>query len=149
MTEAEGRAAIVAEALTWLHTKYHHRAKLKGVGVDCAQFVLAVYVNAGLIEDFDTGEYPQDWHIHRDIERYLPVVMRFGAMIPVSRVGPGDVLLFKVGRVYSHGAIVTAWPQVIHACMKDGAVVLADADRDVGLLNTDPLCFSIWASDGR
>ena len=36
------RARIVAEAMTWLGTPYHHRGKLKGIGVDCAQLPLCV-----------------------------------------------------------------------------------------------------------
>lgn len=150
MTEGEGRAAVVAEALSWVGTPYHHRAKLKGVGVDCAQFVLAVYANAGLIRDFDTGEYPRDWHLHRSVERYMVHVLRFAAEIPVDEAKPADVVLFKIGRAYSHGAIVTTYPQVAHAVLKDGAVVLGDLDRDVDLLDREMKCFSYWAArDGR
>ena len=36
------RAAVVAEAIAWLGTPYHHRARIKGVGVDCAQLALGV-----------------------------------------------------------------------------------------------------------
>ena len=57
--EAEGQSTrVVAEAMTRLRTPYHHRGKLKGVGVDCAQLPLVVYAAAGLVEDFDTGDYP-------------------------------------------------------------------------------------------
>ena len=34
MTEAETRAAIVAEAMSWIGTPYHSHARIKGVGVD-------------------------------------------------------------------------------------------------------------------
>jgi hypothetical protein len=37
------RAAVVKEALTWLGTPYHHHARVKGVGVDCARLLCAVY----------------------------------------------------------------------------------------------------------
>lgn len=147
MTEAEGRAAIVAEAMTWLKTPYHHRAKLKGIGVDCAQFVLAVYANVGLIDDFDTGEYPQDWHIHRDVERYLKIVLKFGAAVPLEAAKPGDVILFKIGRVYSHGSIMTAPGQVIHAFQKAGMVCLGDFERDPDLVGKEAMAFSYWAGD--
>ena len=29
--------------------------------------------------------------------------------------GPGDVAVFRFGRTFSHGAIVTDWPRLIHA----------------------------------
>jgi NlpC/P60 family putative phage cell wall peptidase len=142
--EASERARVVAEARSWLGTPYHHRAKLKGVGVDCAQFVLAVYANAGLIADFDTGEYPRDWHIHRSVERYMLQVLRFAVEIPIEAVQPADVVLFRFGRAFSHGAIVTEHPQVVHSVFKDGAVVLGDLDRDVDLVGRPMKGFSFW-----
>ena len=145
MTELTERTAIVAEAMTWMHTPYHHRAKLKGVGADCAQFVLAVYQAVGLIAEFDTGEYPHDWHLHRDVERYLSQVEHFAGEISPADAQPGDVLLFKVGRTFSHGAIVTAYPQVIHASLAIGKVTLADADRDHDLISHPVRCFSYWS----
>ncbi len=135
MLEIEGRAAVVAEAMTWLGTPHHHRAKKKGVGVDCAQFPLAVYAAVGLVEDFDTGDYPRDWHIHKDEERYVPIVERFAREIAVAEVKPGDLLVYKIGRVFSHGAICLAWPRGIHAAINEGMVVLCDLDRDVGLIS--------------
>jgi hypothetical protein len=38
----------------------------------------------------------------------------------------GDVAVFKFGRCFAHGAIVVAWPRLIHAWCNAG-VVLADA----------------------
>jgi cell wall-associated NlpC family hydrolase len=133
MTREEGRAAVVAEAMTWLGTPWRHRGRVKGAGVDCAQFVIGVYAAAGVIEDFDTGEYPRDWHIHRDEERFLSFAPRFAREIDEAAVGPGDMVLFRIGRVYSHAAIVLDWPRGIHAAVNAGAVVLCDLDRDAGL----------------
>ncbi len=39
MTEAEQRAAIVKEALTWLGTPFVYGACVKQVGVDCGRFL--------------------------------------------------------------------------------------------------------------
>lgn len=128
------RAAVVAEAKTWLGTPWRHRGRVKGAGVDCAQFVIKVYAGAGMIADFDTGEYPRDWHIHKDDERFLAFVPSFAREIAEADVGPGDLMLCKIGRVYSHGAIVLAWPQGIHAAIQAGQVVLCDLDRDAGLI---------------
>jgi cell wall-associated NlpC family hydrolase len=35
---------------------------------------------------------------------------------------PGDIALFKFGRVFSHGAVVVAWPRLIHAYWAIGVV---------------------------
>ena len=144
MSTCSSRAAVVAEAIAWLGTPYHHRARIKGVGVDCAQLPIGVYASVGLIEAFDTGDYPPDWHLHRDGERYLSVIARLATEIDPADVQPGDVLLFKFGRAFSHGAIVTAWPQVVHANRKDGAVVLGDVTRDADLIGRPLKAFSYF-----
>lgn len=37
--ELQQRAAVIAEAESWLSTPYHHEARIKGHGVDCAQIL--------------------------------------------------------------------------------------------------------------
>ena len=144
-SETEGRARVVAEALTWLGTPYHHRAKLKGVGVDCAQLPLAVYAGAGIIEDFDTGDYPFDWHQHRQEERYVGIVLTLAQeLASIEQVGAGDLILWKYGRAFSHGALVIGLPQVLHASRKDDGVVLTDIDRDTELKGRPARYFSFW-----
>lgn len=112
--ERREREAVVAEAKSWLRTPYHPMAKVKGQGVDCGQFLIAVFENVGLIPPTDTGFYVPDWHFHRDDERYLGFVEKFAAAFPGPPL-PGDIVLYKFGRVVSHGAIVIEWPQIIHA----------------------------------
>jgi cell wall-associated NlpC family hydrolase len=145
MTEEQGRAAVVAEAMTWLRTPYHAGARVKGVGVDCAQLVIGVYAGAGVIPAFEPRAYPHDWHIHRDVERYLAEVLRFGSEIARAQIKPGDLALYRFGRVFSHGAIVTDWPQVIHAALKSRIVTLCDAERDAELADRPVRYFSHWA----
>jgi cell wall-associated NlpC family hydrolase len=41
---------------------------------------------------------------------------------PVAAPEPGDIALFRFGRTYSHGAIVTEWPRLIHAYWSIGVV---------------------------
>lgn len=146
MTKAEGQVAVWAEALTWQRTPWHHRAHRKGVGVDCAQLLVAAYAGAGLIDWFDTGDYPRDWHIHRDIERMVPIVERFCAEVTA---GPemADIFVCKIGRVYSHAGIVGTWPQAIHASVADQCVTLCDMDRDAGLISGPRRFFRLkaWA----
>lgn len=112
-------------------------------------FVLCVYAALDLIPAYDPGEYPAQWHLHRDVERYMIEVLKFAGEIPVEDAKPGDVILFKFGRTFSHGAIVVEGQQIIHAVMKDGMVVLGDLDRDVDTLHREKKCFSYWmAQDG-
>ena len=142
----EQRNAVVAEALLWKGTPYHTNAAVRGAGADCALMPLAVYRE--VLPDLPTVDLPaytQQWHLHRDEEKYLEYVRALGALeIAECELQPGDFALWRVGRVYSHGAIVLGWPQVIHAVNPRG-VVLADVSVDENLSRTQisqPLFFT-------
>jgi cell wall-associated NlpC family hydrolase len=139
---ATQRNLVVREARSWLGTPYHHRGMLKGIGVDCAQFPMLVYSSCGLFPAFKTGDYPPDWHLHRNEERYLLRVSERAREIPETALEPGDFALFRVGRCYAHGAIVTRWPTIIHAVI-DRAVILDTANG--GRLGTSARkFFTLW-----
>ncbi len=114
--ERQQRAAVVTEARSWLRTPYHHEARLKGVGVDCAQLLIGVFSapGVGLIEPLAVPHYPHDWHLHRAAERYMQIILEHACEIEGPPL-PGDVVLWRFGRCYSHGAVVIEWPMVIHA----------------------------------
>jgi cell wall-associated NlpC family hydrolase len=122
---AEARARVVSEALSWIGTPYRPAQRVKGRdgGADCLTFVIEVFARCG----FDTRYareipfYPQDWHLHRDDERYMLGVLEYAREIP-GPPQPGDVVLFRVGRCFAHGGIVTAWPMLIHAWNGMGVV---------------------------
>ena len=118
------REAIVAEAWTWLRTPWHHRARVKGHGVDCAQFLCAVYEAAGAAPHVDLGAYPRDWHLHQDRPRFLEVLRQYAQ--PADAALPGDIAMFLFGRHPAHGSIVTAWPRILHAYRDEGMVAESD-----------------------
>jgi cell wall-associated NlpC family hydrolase len=119
------RARIVAVAQSWIGTPYRHRGRIRGAGVDCAMLAAEVYREAGAIPDFPIEDYPPDWHLHRDTERYLAYVLDHAREISVDQAAPGDLALFKVGRAFAHGGIVGAggWPAIIHAWRPAGSVI--------------------------
>jgi cell wall-associated NlpC family hydrolase len=134
MTEEQERTAVVAEARTWIGTPYHGCGAIKGVGVDCARILVEVWANCGLIDRFDPGSYPTDWHYHRNEEMYLGFIERHTGRVDEGEfrlvnassnlyVQPGDLLLWKIGKVFSHSAIVTEWPNVVHAIAADRYVL--------------------------
>lgn len=142
MTDAETRAAIVAEALSWEGTPYQSRAKVKGVGVDCAMLPAAVYAAVGLIPPL-SPEYPPDWMLHRDEERFLSFVTPHAREIGEDEAGPGDLVIWRFGRTYSHSAIIIDAPVVLHAVIRGGAVVRADMARDCDLAERPRRFFSL------
>lgn len=127
MTTETARAAIVAEALTWLRTPYHKHGRVKGAGVDCSMLLAEVYEATGTIPHI-APTYAADWHLHHSRELYLEWLQQFGDEIPGPPL-PGDVAVWRFGRTYSHGAIVIDWPQIIHA-YRNRPVELADAEAD-------------------
>lgn len=116
----DGRQRIVAEAESWLGTPYHHAAMVKGAGTDCGMMLVAVYHACGLIPAIDPRPYPQDWHLHRDDERYLGWVRRYGR--ETDRPLAGDLAVFRFGRTFSHGGILTGTGEIIHAYVGRGVV---------------------------
>lgn len=127
---------LIAAGRSWIGTPYHHMARVKGHGVDCGQIIIAAHVEAGIAEDVETGSYTMDWHLHRDEEKYLGFVEAHLERVdadagdapprarPASwRPSPGSVVVFRIGRTFSHGGLVTDWPLIIHANVLDGCVV--------------------------
>lgn len=153
MMDLEGaqRAAVVVEAHTWVGTPYHNCADIKRVGVDCGMLLVRVFVDSGLCAPFDPRPYPVDWHLHRSEERYLGFI--FDRAHEVSRAQPGDVMVLRYGRCYSHGGIVTAARPLtlVHAYYPARRVVEEEVARNAVLADSarQPRFFSLWASHGQ
>lgn len=126
MNEQAQRQAVIADALAWIGTPYHHAARIKGAGVDCMMLLAEVYATAGVIEPLaEIPHYPRDWMLHRDDERYLNGLLDY--CHPVETPQPGDIAMFRFGRAVSHSAIVLNWPSILHAYSDEGGVVLSNA----------------------
>lgn len=116
-------ADVLAEARTWLGTPYHHHGRIKGVGVDCAQYLACVFENAGLVPEVVTGFYPTDWHLHRSAEMFVAWLERYADPLPVGTTPqPADVALFRYGRTFSHGAIMTGPARCLHSYIGQGVI---------------------------
>jgi cell wall-associated NlpC family hydrolase len=125
MKELEERKRVIEIAHEWLRTPYHHMGRIKGAGADCLTLLAEVYQEAGLIEKIAIPHYPQDWHLNRSEERYMKGLLQYTREIEAPK--PADIVLWKFGRCYSHGAIIIEWPLVIHSYMGRGCV-LEDAN---------------------
>jgi len=157
MTEDEQRQAVVKEALDWVGTKYHHMGTIKKSikpdgtvdkgGVDCATLLNEVYSRTGMIDREAVEYYPIDWHKHNHAERYLNRVMTYSVEISEEKVKPGDVVLYKFGLAYAHGAIVInpGWPSIVHAPWTS-RMVHADTGN-MGVLEEAPRrFFTLWGN---
>jgi NlpC/P60 family putative phage cell wall peptidase len=143
------REAVVAAARAWIGTPYHHAADVRGVGCDCGMLLVRVFVDLGLCEPFDPRPYTQDWHLHRSEEVYLGTLLARAHAVREPR--PGDVILFRYGRCFSHGGVVTrANPlTIVHAFHPAGTVLEEQVARNPELADRlDGARFaSYWAPD--
>jgi NlpC/P60 family putative phage cell wall peptidase len=118
------RAAVVAEAESWLGTPYHHMARLKGVGCDCLTLLAAVYEAAGVVPAIEIPFYPPDWHLHRGVERYMDGLLAYAH--EVDAPAPGDVALFRSAAAFrmarsssnGRGSFMPGMPRASCAAMR-------------------------------
>jgi hypothetical protein len=89
-----------------------------------------------------------DWYLHRSEERYLGFV--FDRAKEVSNPLCGDVMVFRYGRCYSHGGIVTrsAPLAIVHAFQPAGFVLEEEVAQNPTLSAPGryPKFFSLWAT---
>jgi cell wall-associated NlpC family hydrolase len=153
MDENEVRAKIVEEANSWIGTPYISNGLVKGRrgGTDCAMFLVGVYAALDLIpKEYDPRPYPAQWHLHRNEEKYMEAILSFVKEVegpPKRKPLPGDLVMFKLGRVFSHGAIIIDWPNIIHAIGND-KVLPEDLSKSItgkrALAVVPQRFFSLW-----
>lgn len=108
------RQYVIDEARTWKGTPYQHKARVKGVGVDCGGLVYQVY--NPLLGPFKAfpKDYAPDWALHKENEIYLDFIEEY--VIPCPMPVPGGLAMFKIGRNFAHAAIVNeTGKKFIHA----------------------------------
>jgi cell wall-associated NlpC family hydrolase len=141
------RDKIIAEAESWIRTPWMHERELKGVGVDCAQFLKMVYSNCGLIPKFKNEHYSPQWFMHRSEEVFLNFCQEYAD--EVQEPLPGDAVLFKWGKCFAHGGIVINWPEkFIHADSVGAKCVAWDDARQFRYRDREKKFFRIRGIDG-
>jgi len=143
------RRHVVREAQSWVGTPYHPQGDIKGAGVDCGMLLVRVFVDTGLCAPFDPRPYADDWYLHRSEERYLGFI--FDRAKEVLNPLPGDVMVFRYGRCFSHGGVVTAASPltIVHAFQPAMAVLEEEVARSPALCSAarHPKFFSPWAKE--
>ena len=113
------RNEIIQYATDWLDTPYHHHARIKHVGVDCAMLVACIANEVGLMSDAEMSlipNYPTQWHLHNREEKLIELLEIFGCkQKPKQNTQPGDIVCFQFGRTTSHLGIMINDTQFIHA----------------------------------
>lgn len=140
------RGLVVNEVRSWIGTPYHNQADIKGAGVDCGMLLVRVFVDTGLCAPFDPRPYSEDWYMHRSAERYLSFIFDRGGEILDPK--PGDIMMFRYGRCYAHGGIVTSLDplKIVHAFQPAQRVIEEAVRNNVALCEPQrkPKFFSYW-----
>lgn len=103
---------IVDEARSWIGTPYHHRASLRGVGVDCIGLLIGVCQTMQRI--------PPGWELPQyenfgEADKLLSTLQTYFPAVDIAEFAPGDILVFTVMGVPCHVGIAGGPNQVIHA----------------------------------
>jgi cell wall-associated NlpC family hydrolase len=130
MTEIEERDLVDRVARSWISTPFHDFGMVKGPsgGVDCATLIACVLTEAGLIPPVEIKPYSPQFFLNSDEEVYLSYVIKHAHEIPQEAARHGDVVLYRIGKCYAHGAIIVkpGWPNIVHAhfgsrCVRRGS----------------------------
>lgn len=103
---------LIKEARTWIGTPYVPRGRVKGVGADCGGILYELY-NPEFGPFAPYPEYPPDWAMHADTERYLDFIMPYVVQVPQARIG--GFSLFHIGLAHAHAAILVDKNEYLHA----------------------------------
>jgi NlpC/P60 family putative phage cell wall peptidase len=121
------RAAIVAEARSWLNTSWLHQASVKGVGCDCIGLVAGVARELGIdgAADYDAAIEVRGYGRSPDPEMLTAAADRFLVRIADDAAKPGDILVMRFTQDPQHFALIAAvypW-RILHAYAQARRVV--------------------------
>ena len=124
MSEQDERAAIVAEARTWLGTQYHHMGRVKGAGTDCGMLICEVFERVGLVDHQEIPYYPFDIAMHSEKTGYLDYIKAHSKQVDREPL-PGDVIVYKFpgAKVPHHASIVITDELIIHSYINKGVIL--------------------------
>lgn len=117
------RAALIAEARSWIGTPWVPAGDCKGVGANCLGFLAGAAREIGLTELADAFEPYRGFALPPEPRALLLGLRRHLQPLAPAQAGPGDVLLFDLGEGLRHVALMSAPDTIIHAHRSKGAVV--------------------------
>lgn len=96
-------AQFLDEARSWINTPFHHNAKIKGVGVDCVNHVVAVFEALGMMPaDFSMPNYDT---VHDGTE-LISLCDKYLIRISQEQLKPADLVAVAMDEVPQHLGIV-------------------------------------------
>lgn len=135
---ADLQALIVAEALAWRGTPYHHQQSVKGVGSDCLGLVRGVWRAVIGPEPVRAPNYSRDWAESAGRETMLEGFGFWLAGIPIEAARAGDVLAFRMkpGAPAKHCGVLVSDDRFVHAFEGAASAVVSRLDDPTPLRGT-------------
>lgn len=118
--------SILIEARKWIKTPWQHNQKLLGHGVDCVRFIEAVFRDSLGYEFGDITCYAR----MPEGNQLLVFLQNIDGLkqIPLDDRQPGDLLLFRLGKIPFHLGICNG-TGMIHADNHHGVIDLTNLGR--------------------
>jgi NlpC/P60 family putative phage cell wall peptidase len=103
------RAQVVAEARTWLGTRWHHQAAAKGIGSDCIGLVAGVARELGIIggAEFQSDPAIRGYGREPDPKMLLSACARYLEPVHLPEIQLGDILVLRFETEPQHFALVS------------------------------------------
>ncbi|MEL6504160.1 MAG: NlpC/P60 family protein [Pseudomonadota bacterium] len=115
---------VLQSARQWLGTPYQHQASVQGVGCDCLGLIRGIWRDLHGKEPETAPHYSSVWSDGTDEETMRDAFARHLLPVSLSKVQPGDVLLFQM-RPYGaakHTGILSDPHRFVHAYQGAGVV---------------------------
>lgn len=110
-------AQMIAAARRCLGTPFHHQGRQPRFGIDCIGLIVVALRAAGMqVNDYS------DYSRRPDGKSLIAALTEHGAQ-PVSKIEPGDILLFRYDNQPQHVALATEPDRMIHSFAVAGQVV--------------------------
>jgi len=106
---------IVAAARGWVGTPYRHLSATKGAGCDCLGLIRGVWAEL-------YGALPEVPNYRADLRDHRDLLAAAEARLAPTTMGPGAIVLFRLGAVPRHCGIMTGAARFIHAQERIGVV---------------------------
>ena len=118
---------LIRIARCWVGTPFHPYAGIRGAGVDCIHLCGEIYLEAGVVTNYEFPCYVMDGGEHRHtsqitewMDRQLALVFR--RLPATTELLVGDFLGFTIGRVIHHCGVFIGQRQFIHAMRSYGVI---------------------------
>ncbi len=81
--------------------------------------------------------------LHKDQPLFEDYVRRLGGR-ETPTPGPGDIVLYKVGRSFAHGGVVIEWPRAVIHALKSFGFVAETGAFEGDMRGREVKFFTLW-----